>query len=895
MSRLNAGIPAATVFLPVFLTALVALISPVYGVEAAHGYPISSLSSVVNPDQIKNPEAPDQVPANGAERCLGEVLLEDGSLDLTSDFHGTLDGRGYRLVSGPDEPPRFKSVSAAGDEGWADEFGSVPGTNNSVYALALDGKGNLYAGGAFTMAGGVAANCIAKWNGSSWAALGSGMSRYINDIASKSPYVSALAVDGSGNVYAGGRFATAGGVAVNNIAKWNGTSWEALGSGISSRSWTSDYPPCVRALAIDSSGDLYAGGNFTKAGGISAKHVAKWNGSSWEALGGGMGGSEFDHGYERLVRALAVDGNGNLYAGGTFKKAGGVTANNIAKWNGSSWEALGSGMNGDVHALAIDGSGSLYAGGEFTSVNGVVATYVAAWHTDDWLGLYFGTVNGLLAPVESLAIDENDNLYAAGTFSMAGGIAAKRIAKWNGSSWEPLGGGITGAHDNDSFSYHVSALASDGSGNLYAGGSFTVAGGVAANRIAKWNGSSWEALGSGMDGDVRALAIDSSGNLYAGGSFTVAGGVAANRIAKWNGSSWEALGSGMDSAVSALAIDGNGNLYAGGSFSKVGGVAAKRIAKWNGSSWQALGSGMTGGVSTLAIDGSGNLYAGGSFSKAGGVAAKRIAKWNGSSWESLGGGVSGASPLYYYVYTLALDGSGNLYAGGDFIKAGKVAAKYIAKWNGSSWEALGSGTNNPVEALVVDSSGSLYAGGAFTTAGGKASAYIARWEKICAFGSLKVKIIPKDAVVAGGRWRVDNGAWKKSGATVTELPVGPHTVAFKAVSGWVTPAKQTVTIVAGEATLANVTYETLNAGFSGTPTSGKVGLRVKFTDESVGPVKSWLWVFGDKGTSRSKNPGHIYSQPGTYSVTLTVKNGKCAHTTTKTNYITIYPAISHQP
>ena len=82
----------------------------------------------------------------------------------------------------------------------------------------------------------------------------------------------------------------------------------------------------------------------------------------------------------------------------------------------------------------------------------------------------------------------------------------------------------------------------DAAGNLYAGGFFTTAGGVSANYIAKWDGSSWSALGSGIDNLVLALAVDGAGNLYAGGSFTTAGGVIANNIAKWDGSGWSALG-----------------------------------------------------------------------------------------------------------------------------------------------------------------------------------------------------------------------------------------------------------------------------------------------------------------------------------------------------------------
>src|SRR5207249_171889 len=110
----------------------------------------------------------------------------------------------------------------------------------------------------------------------------------------------------------------------------------------------------------------------------------------------------------------------------------------------------------------------------------------------------------------------------------------------------------------------VLAAVADGSGNLYIGGGFTVAGDVIANHIAKWNGTSWSALGSGMNGDVRALAVSGS-DLYAGGYFTTAGGSNANYIAKWDGSRWSPLGSGMNEYVYALAVLGS-DVYAAGSF-----------------------------------------------------------------------------------------------------------------------------------------------------------------------------------------------------------------------------------------------------------------------------------------------------------------------------------------
>ena len=90
-----------------------------------------------------------------------------------------------------------------------------------------------------------------------------------------------------------------------------------------------------------------------------------------------------------VVYALAVSGS-TLYAGGDFTTAGGRAANYIAAWDGSSWSALGSGMNGPVYALAVSGS-TLYAGGGFTTAGGVAANHIAAWDGSSWRALGSGT------------------------------------------------------------------------------------------------------------------------------------------------------------------------------------------------------------------------------------------------------------------------------------------------------------------------------------------------------------------------------------------------------------------------------------------------------------------------------------------------------------------------
>jgi hypothetical protein len=139
-----------------------------------------------------DPDNPAQASPSTTARPLAELLNPDGTLDLARGWRGSLDARSWRLASGPGEAPRFAPLAAPGDENWADNFIS-PGTSGLVYAVALDGEGKLYASGWFTTAGGVSANHVAMWDGSSWSALGSGMD------GPSGPTVYALALDGSGD------------------------------------------------------------------------------------------------------------------------------------------------------------------------------------------------------------------------------------------------------------------------------------------------------------------------------------------------------------------------------------------------------------------------------------------------------------------------------------------------------------------------------------------------------------------------------------------------------------------------------------------------------------------------------------------------------------------------
>ena len=397
----------------------------------------------------------------------------------------------------------------------------------------------------------------------------------------------------------------------------------------------------------------------------------------------------------------------------------------------------------------------------------IFALAVGTARAGEWSA--FGT--GTNGRVRALAYNESDILFAGGDFTTAGGNPALRVASWNGSSWSALGGGINGA---------VYALAASGASDLYAGGEFTEAGGNAAYKVAHWNGVSWSAVGvtahPGIDSGygVYALAVDASNNLYAGGSFTTADGVTVNNIAKWNGASWSALGTGVNGDVWALAFDNVGNLYVGGSFTEAGGSPANKIARWNGSSWSALGDGVDGYVDALAGDTVGNIYVGGRFTTAGGASANRVARWDGAAWHALGNGILATSGNGVAALAPDPDGTTSVYAGGNFYSAGAIPVDNAARWNGSQWVAMDSGTNTPVSAMCWLTPGAIAAGGNFTLAGGVSVNNIARWDDSdCATYSERLTVVnncgddawmwiippgPDIAEAQSQFWQTENGA-----------------------------------------------------------------------------------------------------------------------------------------
>lgn len=479
-------------------------------------------------------------------------------------------------------------------------------------------------------------------------------------------------------------------------------------------------PVTASAVHDDGSGRgpaLYVGGDFFEAGGQPAQRIARWDGATYEPLGAGLNGrpsalASFDSGAGRV-----------LVAAGDFTSAGGAPALRVASWNGQSWASLGAGLaNFDVHCLAEfdDGAGpALYAGGSFTGAGGSVSG-VSKWNGSAWSPFATGLSGFSVRALTVFDDGSGPKLYAAGYFSISGNAMLGRVARWNGASWSAVGAALGNAE--------VTSLASfdDGSGAgpaLYAGGGFSTANGGSANRVAKWTGAQWTALGAGLNGFVEALAVFDDGTgpaLHAGGQFTSAGGAAASMIARWNGQSWSALDNGLiggggfggapPPGVLTLAAfdDGHGAaLYAGGAFDIASSVHAKYLARWRGGRWRQVGSGLFDSIVALATHNNGageQLFAGGGFSTPYSGAPHWLARFDGESWVAAGGFFNGVAMTLKSFDDGTVFGPA-LYAGGGFSTAGGLPASRVARWNGQAWSAVGTGLPDFVLGFTVHDDG----------------------------------------------------------------------------------------------------------------------------------------------------------------------------------------------
>ncbi|HVU65450.1 MAG TPA: hypothetical protein VHC70_15830, partial [Phycisphaerales bacterium] len=477
---------------------------------------------------------------------------------------------------------------------------------------------------------------------------------------------------------------------------------------------------------------------FLSVEGVAARRVARISGSMGAgktALGDGL----FEHAepFPSVVvnqnppAPFAVLPGGDIVAGGIdFATADGGDRSVLARFNGGTWshftpDLLAADLYGPpypplgvVKSLVTLPSGDLLVGGLFFLDGDPFFHFLVRWDGTQWTDM--GIISGA---VEKMIVKPNGHVIIAGDFTAANGVpGADYICEWDGTStfgdgtpeYTPLGQGADGP---------VNAIALLANGDLIAAGDFqnvgnTSPGDLQVNRIARWDGTSWSRLGSGLSNSAYALAVMPGGDVVVGGGFTASATIsgetatpAMNRIGRWNGSAWSPLGTATVNGVGgaglitniniptgsvySLAVTSAGVLLVGGDFVTTdfdtaapvsNGRPSAYLARWAdcvGACCQSDGSCTVGAGSPSAVCAAGTLVPGGACSpnacpQPGGVCC-RGATCNATVTQAncLGDGPAGAS----YVSASSVCNAGGSTATpccyADYDKSGTIAVSDI--------------------------------------------------------------------------------------------------------------------------------------------------------------------------------------------------------------------------
>ncbi len=261
----------------------------------------------------------------------------------------------------------------------------------------------------------------------------------------------------------------------NHIAMFNGTNWQKMNDGFAQP--TNWLLPAIYSLVYYDN-QLYAGGNLTALlpSFDSVFCIARWDGTNWNGLpsiGFGSGIYLVPDSESYIVRTM-IEFNGELFVGGIFNQAGGITVNGVAKWNGVAWDSAGAYQELVGPMCFAKFNNELYMGG-----GAGIAKYEDSLWTSVEAPIWgsFGIGSGV---IYSMCV-YNNSLVVGGIFDTIGGVAAKNIARWDGQNWSAFTTGVT----IPGFNGQVKALATL-DGCLYVGGMFTEAGGLSVQSIARW-------------------------------------------------------------------------------------------------------------------------------------------------------------------------------------------------------------------------------------------------------------------------------------------------------------------------------------------------------------------------------------------------------------------------
>ncbi len=276
--------------------------------------------------------------------------------------------------------------------------------------------------------------------------------------------------------------------------------------------------------------------------------------------------------------------NGKMYFGFVHNSFSGLEANGIVAWDGLSFSPLGEGLrnlNGDPWAGATEIAvfqGDLYASGPFELAGSDTTYNIARWDGEQWHKVGHPFYHPPLPPPGLWALKVFEGkLYVGGKFADTPGHYVN-VARYDGETWETVGGGIKGAWGSIDF-FEVYK------GELYICGPFRETEGNAGNKIMKLVGDEWVDVGGSVPNPLYKVQhmTEFDDKLYAVGIFNEVGSdnLPANNIATWDGQQWCGLGSQFDNIVTRVGY-WQDKLFIAGGFKTIDNDSINEFAEWKG-------------------------------------------------------------------------------------------------------------------------------------------------------------------------------------------------------------------------------------------------------------------------------------------------------------------------
>ncbi|MFN3244509.1 MAG: hypothetical protein ACE37K_23590 [Planctomycetota bacterium] len=679
-------------------------------------------------------------------------------------------------------------------------FSSIGRCDGIVRDAAVTPNGDLIVGGDFTEIGGIAANDVARFDGTTWSALGNG-------ITDPQGRVHAVAVRPNGDVLVGGEFreTLAGGVVGTSVLRFANNQWSSIGNLVTS---LEEY---VNDLVVLPNGDVVATGFFALAAGQPVGSIARWDGSGWQPYGSGMAANNILP--IGIGEQLLLASNGDLIVVGNFTSIDGVPAAGFARFDGSTWTAAPNLPFGSKRCVIEAASGELLVGGDLRP-SGLLYTPAVRSSGGNWLPI--GLAN---APSYASSLYElPSGALLRGTSEAVAGAPLRGIARWNGLQWRALGPGTDGA---------VFAAAALGDGDLLVAGDFRSLASVVSPHAARYRDGSWipaavnlgttitGAVGHALDSGAHAIALqaatgatfvfyrdtltpayqliavvagkvlafgeDAAGRLLVGGDyqFTDLYGQTFTGLAAWDPDTltWLDYDPQFTGSVTAITRLEDGTIVFGGELSQTGGPVG-HLATYVAQQWFAVGGDVDAPPRDLAVTTTGNLVVLGDITQAGTTPMSGIATFDGVGWSQPGSGFPVNDPTQRPTCLAAMP-NGDLLVGGSFSAAGGVPAANIARWDGTSWHAIGSGADAMVHDLAVRSDGTVLCVGAFSRFDGVETMFVARVEPTCPAIPFEYANGFCTSASLTATLKVRSGAWlgRQARTLATAIPIGHTAVA----------------------------------------------------------------------------------------------------------------------